>query len=306
MATARRPRQATPTRAGAAPERARATLALVYDFDGTLTPQPMQEYTVLPQLGISAEAFWDEVNVEAKRTRGDGILTYMRLLVEKIEANKAHLSRDALRRLARGIRYFPGVESWFDRINAYVARKSGGVVDTRHYIISAGLGEILEGVSIKRHFTRIYASQYYFNHHEVACFPTVVINDTSKTQYLFRINKGREEVIESINEYMPEAERPIPFTHMLYIGDGHTDVPCMTVTKNYGGFAIAVHNPRKRESETVCRELVEANRIDFFAPADYRAGRVLERRVRTILDIIVARILFEQEKHAFHREIGRA
>ncbi len=277
----------------------RDTLAIVYDFDGTLTPQPMQEYTVLPQLGISPQAFWQEVNAEVRATGGDAILTYMRLLVEKIEANKAHLSREALRRLARSIQYYPGVAGWFERINAYVTNCSGGLVQTRHYIISAGLSEILEGISIKHHFERIYASQYHFNHHEVACFPTVVINDTSKTQYLFRINKGRETPGESINEYMPEAERPIPFTHMLYIGDGLTDVPCMTVTKKYGGFAVAVHNPASAASIETCRELVRAERIDYFAAADYRPGRILEKRVKTLLDLIIARIQFARERHAF-------
>jgi 2-hydroxy-3-keto-5-methylthiopentenyl-1-phosphate phosphatase len=284
----------------------RDTLAIVYDFDGTLTPQPMQEYTVLPQLGISPQAFWSEVNDEVRRTGGDSILAYMRLLVEKIEANKAHLSREALRRLARGIKYYPGVAGWFDRVNRYVSAQSGGHVHTRHYIISAGLSEILEGISIKHHFERIYASQYHFNHHEVACFPTVVINDTSKTQYLFRINKGREAAGESINEYMPEAERPIPFGHMIYIGDGLTDVPCMTVTKMYGGFAVAVHNPEHAGSIETCRELVRANRIDYYAPADYRAGRSLEKRLRTLVDIIVARIRFAREHHAFLQETNQS
>jgi hypothetical protein len=102
---------------------------------------------------------------------------------------------------------------------------------------------------------------------------------------------------------MPEAERPIPFGHMLYIGDGLTDVPCMTVTKNNGGFAVAVHNPRDGRSVETCRSLALANRIDYFAAADYRAGKPLEKRVRTILDIIIARILFEREKHAFQREL---
>ena len=281
----------------------RNVLALVYDFDGTLTPQPMQEYTVLPQLGISGEEFWQEVNEEVIRTGGDSILTYMRLLVEKIDLNKKHLSRDALRDLAKNIKYFPGVESWFGRINEYVYERSGGAVEARHYIISAGLGEILEGASIKPHFERIYASQYYFNHHETACFPTIVINDTTKTQYLFRINKGREESLDSINEYMAEEIRPIPFTNMVYIGDGLTDVPCMTVVKNYGGYAVAVHEPENKHSIDVCKELAHANRIDYFAPADYRRGRRLEKRVKTMLDLIIANIFFEREKFEFQQEL---
>jgi phosphoserine phosphatase len=280
-----------------------STLAVVYDFDGTLTPLPMQEYTVLPELGIRADVFWREVQDEVARTGGDQILTYMRLLVEKIEENKKHLNREALRRLAAGIQYFPGVEDWFDHVHAYVRERSGGAVQVKHYLVSAGLDEILAGISIRARFERIYASQYYFDHHERAVFPTIVINDTAKTQYLFRINKGREETSESINDYMPEWERPIPFEHMLYIGDGLTDVPCMTVTKKYGGFAVAVHEPDNGKSVEVCRELVRAGRIDYYAPADYRAGRELEKRVRTILDLIVARILFEQERFRFQHDL---
>lgn len=279
------------------------TVALVYDFDGTLTPQPMQNYTVLPALGVSAGRFWEEVNAEVQRTGADQMLTYMRLLVEKVEQNRAHVTREDLRRLAAAIRYFPGVEDWFERIDRYVQAASGGQVKVAHYLISAGLREILEGASIKRHFTRIYASQYYFDHHERATFPTVVINDTAKTQYLFRINKGREEPLDSINEYMPEAARPVPFAHMLYIGDGMTDVPCMTVTKKNGGFAIAVYRPRNARSLEVCRTLARGERIDYFAPADYRAGGKLERRVKVILDLIIARIRFARERHAFQAEL---
>ncbi|MCP5145345.1 MAG: haloacid dehalogenase-like hydrolase [Gammaproteobacteria bacterium] len=288
------------------PPFAQNVLALIYDFDGTLTPQPMQEYTVLPELGLDPQEFWDEVGRQVKATGGDQILTYMRLLIEKIEANKKHLSREALRSLARDIEYFKGVEEWFARINKYVKAKSKGEVEVRHYIISAGLDEILAGISIRDHFTRIYASQYFFDHHEVARFPTIAINDTGKTQYLFKINKGREGLGESINDYMPETARPIPFEHMLYIGDGMTDVPCMTVTKKYGGFAIAVHKPDDDKTVATCRELADANRIDYFAPADYRAGQLLEQRVHSILDLIVARILFERERFDFRSSQGLA
>jgi len=279
------------------------TIALVYDFDGTLCPQPMQEYTVLPELGLTPSAFWEECQCEARKHKADAMLTYMRLLIEKIEARHTHLNKKKLRELAKGIRYFPGVETWFERINRHVKTVSAGRVKVKHYIISAGLKEILEGVAIRRHFAQMYASEYYFDHHDAARFPTVVINDTSKTQYIFRINKGIEDMTHSINEYMPEGERPIPFENMLYIGDGLTDVPCMTVTKNNGGFAVAVHKPRNPESLEVCRKLARANRIDYYAPADYRPGKTLERRVKLILDVIIARIMFHKEQFSFRRDI---
>ncbi len=271
-----------------------STLALVYDFDGTLTPLPMQEYTILPKLGISGQRFWKDVIEEAAKTKGDHMLTYLRLLVERIEENHQHLTRSDLRALAKDIEYFPGVERWFQRTTEYVRKLSGGKVKLLHYVISAGLREILEGVSIKSHFSRIYASEYYFNHHGVATFPQVVITDTQKTQFLFRINKGKEDVSDSINEYMPEGKRPIPFQNILYLGDGLTDVPSMTVTRKNGGHAIAVHKPRTSKSIAVCKQLLKAGRVDFFAPADYRKGKILESQVRTVLDLMVKRVMYDK------------
>lgn len=186
------------------------TIALVYDFDGTLSPQPMQEYTVLPELGEDSSQFWKECTKEAKKHKADGMLTYMRLLIEKMESHHTHLDKKALRNLAKDIKYFPGVETWFDRINEHVREKSNGKVKVQHYIISAGLKEILDGIKIRKHFEKMFASEYYFDHHNAAKFPTIVINDTSKTQYLFRINKGITDINKSINDYMPEKERPIP------------------------------------------------------------------------------------------------
>jgi len=271
------------------------TIAMVYDFDGTLTPQAMQDYTVLPQLGIPASRFWKNVQAEVAKKGGDPMLTYMRLLIEQIEANKTHLSRNDLRKLGKNIRYFPGVDGWFDRIAKYVADQGEGVVKLRNYIISAGQREILEGIRIRKHFARIFASEYYFDHHDRAVFPRVLVNDTIKTQYIFRINKGREDLSQSINEHMPESARRIPFSNIIYLGDGMTDVPGMTVTKNNGGYAIAVHPPRVRKSLETCRALLKAGRVDFYAPADYSTGKVLEKRVKLILDMIIARIRYEKE-----------
>lgn len=278
-------------------------IAIVYDFDGTLTPQPMQEYTVLPELGIEPKTFWDEVETETLNTQGDPILTYMRLLVEKIETNKKHLSRKALRESAQQIKYFAGVTTWFQRLNKYVSAKTSGKIELVHYIVSAGLKEILEGITIKQNFKQIYASQYYFDHHEVAKFPTIVVNDTTKTQFLFRINKGLEQTLENINEYMPEENRPIPFRNMLYIGDGMTDVPSMTVLKKNHGFAIAVYSKNNRESRSVCARLLAANRIDFYTEANYKKFSELETQTKRILDLMISKINFEEEKYNFIKNI---
>ncbi|MFH0919552.1 MAG: HAD family hydrolase [Fibrobacterota bacterium] len=284
---------------------AQKTIALVYDFDGTLTPQPMQDCTLLKVLNISPEAFWKEVRKENKKTNGDEILTYLRLLIKKANSAEVPLKPTDLKRLGGSIKYFPGVETWFRRINSYVKKVSRGKVKVKHYIISAGMKEILNGIRIRKWFERIYGCEYFFDQDERPTFPKVVINATNKTQYLFRINKGREELDESINEYMPEEERPIPFYNIVYIGDGMTDVPCMTVTKKSGGHAVAVHRKGGHKAFNVCKELLKAERIDYFAPADYGAGKILEKRVRLLLDLKVARINHKQETFRCRREASR-
>ena len=271
------------------------TIALVYDFDGTLSPQPMQEYTVLPRMGIAPREFWDKVNEEARATESDMMLVYMRHILESLDRKKIAVKREDFAKMARAIRYFPGVEGWFDRINAYVRKRSAGRAKVHHYLISAGQKEILDGVSIRKHFRRIYASEYHFNHHGVATFPKLLVTDTLKTQFLFRINKGREAVTESINEHMPEAERPIPFHNMIYVGDGMTDVPSMALTKKSGGHTVAVYDERKEREKGICVKLLDAGRADFVAEADYRRGSKLSKRMELLLDAVIADIAYRRE-----------
>jgi len=281
------------------------TIALVYDFDGTLSPQPMQEYTVLPKIGVEPAEFWAMVNREARETESDSMLVYMRHIIEALELGRINVKRGDFAVMAKAIEYFPGVPTWFPRINQYVRRKSGGKVKVQHYLISAGQKEILDGASIKKHFKRIYASEYHFDHHGVATFPKLLVTDTMKTQFLFRINKGREGINESINEHMPEAERPIPFQNMIYVGDGMTDVPSMALTKKSGGHTVAVYQ-RGGKGREVCVKLLNAGRADFIAPADYRAGSKLARRVELLLDAIIAGIAYRREAFRVLAENRRA
>lgn len=274
------------------------TIAIVYDFDGTLSPQPMQEYTVLPELDEKPEEFWAEVSRKAAESASENMLVYMRLLLEKAHRRELPIKKDTLAHLAQKIEYFPGVDSWFDRINNFVKQEQLGI-RIQHYVISAGLKEILEGVSIKHFFEKIYASEYHFNHDEIATFPKLLVTDTSKTQFLFRINKGLEHISESINNHMPKDERPIPFSNMIYIGDGLTDVPSMRVTKLYGGHAIAVY---KKGGKPICRQLLRDGRVDFIAPADYSSDKALEKRMKLLLKYMMAEINYKQALYACKRD----
>jgi len=266
----------------------------------------MQEYTVLPEIGIEPSKFWAEVNQTAETHAEEPMLTYMRLLVEKAETKGIHIGRSEFRKLGGNVKYFPGVEDWFPRMNAYVSAESNRKIKIRHYIISAGLKEILEGVTIKKYFKNIFASEYHYNHHHAATFPKLLITDTTKTQFLFRINKGRELLSESINSHMPLEERPIPFENIIYIGDGETDVPSMTVTRQAGGNAVAVFKSgrtgKAKKTQETCRTLLKAGRVNFIAPADYLPGSLLERRVKLLLKAVIGKIEYERELFQCRRE----
>ena len=269
------------------------TIALVYDFDGTLSPKPMQEYAFLPKIGVNASKFWTECNRIAKKEGADVLITYMHLMYQKAKAAGVRIDRDDLVAQGASVELYAGVEDWFDLIEDYATSVAGGHgVTLRHYLISSGLSEIIEGTTIYSKFRNIFASEYWFDAYELP-YPKRVITDTGKTQYLFRINKGLEDYSQSINEHMDEELRPVPFANMIYFGDGDTDVPSMAVMRKNGGHAIAVHPPGGAVAK--CVNLFDAGRVDFFAGADYRQGSDLFKRTCLLIDRIVADIRVREE-----------
>ncbi len=257
----------------------KTTIAIMYDFDKTLTTKDMQEYTFIPKLGMEAPSFWAKANALAQEEEMDSILAYMKLMLDESRKRNQPVRRSDFVSLGSNLEFFPGVLSWFEDIDK-LGQKLGLVID--HYIISSGLREIIEGSSVGDRFKRIYASEYLYDENGVAVWPKLSVNYTAKTQFLFRINKGVLDVFEDkkLNNFTPENSRPVPFTNMIYIGDGLTDVPCMKLVKYNGGKSIAVHKQGDMETSY---QLMREQRIDFFAEADYSADKELFALVSTIL-----------------------
>lgn len=261
--------------------------AIAYDFDGTLAPGNMQEYDFIPDLDMTKTEFWREVKQKARDHDADEILMYMQTMVERADHKKISIRKTDFQKYGKGIKLFSGVENWFDRIDAYGKTKG---VRVEHFIISSGLREMLEGTSIYKKFKKIYASGFVFDHHGIAKWPAVAMNFTTKTQYLFRINKGSLDVHDNevINKYVPQSERAIPFTNMIFIGDGDTDIPCMRLVKDQGGHSIAVYNPAKRDAKKKALQLVADGRANLIAPATYESGETIDQAVRAIIDKVEA------------------
>ena len=257
-------------------------VALMYDFDKTLSPRNMQDYGFMEGLDVSSEEFWAECSRLTRKHQMDSILSYMYMMLEKGQSQYL-LRRENFQRLGSSVKLFPGVRTWFDRITDYCGQY--GLI-CEHYIISSGLKEIIEGTEIADKFREIYAAEFLYGDNGIAKWPAMAVNYTSKTQFLYRINKGVLDVTEQreLNRYVPEDERRVPFRNMIYFGDGDTDVPCMKLTRVNGGHSIVVYQKDRAEAE----RLVSENRANFAFKADYSKGRPLEKAVMAIIDQIAA------------------
>lgn len=262
-------------------------IALIYDFDGTLSPGNMQEYDFIPATGEDKKKFWDRCNQKSESNDADPILTYLSEMIIQARKNEMSLKRDAFRNYGASVKLFDGVEGWFTRINKYGASRS---IEVEHYINSSGIKEMIEGTKIAKYFKKIYACSFFYDVDGVAYWPSVAVNYTNKTQFIFKINKGIESVADDklINIYQPEEKRTIPFRNMIYIGDGTTDIPCMRLVKEKHGHAIAVYNPADQTIGHSLEQLTRDNRINFIAAADYSLNSRLDLLVKAIIDKLAA------------------
>ena len=243
-------------------------VALIYDFDGTLSPLNMQEYDFLKAIGIKERSqFWAENAALIAEHNASNVLSYMYLMLKKARAADVSIRREQFVEFGRSIELYKGVERWFGLVNALGNRYN---VHIEHYINSSGLREMIEGTPIARHFKEVYACSFMYID-GVAVWPAVAVDFTAKTQFLFMINKGIAKVSENykVNRYVPDNERPVPFRHMIYFGDGETDVPCMRLVKQKGGNSIAVYRPRNSAKRQLAEQLVCENRVNFACAADY-------------------------------------
>ncbi len=265
-------------------------VALIYDCDGTLSYGNMQEYAFMEQLKITPDEFWGKSDKLAKEQNADSNLAYMWQMLE--EAKRMGTKREDFLSCGKNVKFFKGVEDWFERINAY-GKELG--IEVEHYMISSGLTEIVEGMPIYRHFKKIYANRFMYDANGAAMWPAQVVNYTTKTQYLVRINKGiLEEGDKRVNDYMAADDRPIPFNRMVYFGDGLTDIPSMAMLKSNGGHAIGVYPPRKKNNKKYANILLKDKRVDIIAPADYSEGSRIDAYIKVLLNKIKADHEFKQ------------
>ena len=267
-------------------------IAICYDYDGTLIKGNMQENSFIPDIGMETSEFWDEVKKDAKEHDMDEVLAYMHLMLKKTDEKNKPFNKNKLQEQGKSADYFCGVKDWFSLINEFAKDKA----KIEHYIISSGLDEMIRGSEIGKKFKHVFASGFTYDSNDVPKFPARSINYTTKVQYLFRIHKGicNSWNNSKINEYTLEKKRRIPFSRMIYIGDGDTDVPAMKMINYKGGYSIAVFPPKKGKRRTKqenakkkkVEQLQRDNRCQFVAAADYSENQQIYKIVVSLINRI--------------------
>ena len=262
-------------------------MALVYDFDGTLSPGNMQEFGFIQAIEQDASNFWKRSDEIAIGQDASNILAYMKLMFDEAHRKNIPLRRKDFRRFGAQIELFPGRRKWITLVNEY-GKQKGVVVE--HYINSSGLAEMIEGTPIAKEFKRIFACSFLYNDKGEAEWPGVAVDYTAKTQFLFKINKGILSIRDNklVNESMGEDKKRVPWSNMIYFGDGETDVPCMKIVKMFGGWSIAVYNPEKPSKIVTAKKLLKQDRVNYISPTDYTESGRTFTLVKAIIDKIIA------------------
>jgi hypothetical protein len=307
-------------------------IAIIWDFDKTLTPAYMQA-PLFRRFEVDEQTFWSESNKlnDFYHKRGvhnvskdtlylNHMLTYVREGIFK------GLTNSLLFDLGSEIDFYRGLPNLFEELRHCVENNEDFArhgVTIEHYIVSTGLRRMIEGSRIAPYVDGIWACEFvegtgkphYLDPGQKELFDqsspgyitdvAYVIDNTTKTRALFEINKGSNKHPEiMVNSTLTPENRRVPFQNMIYIADGPSDIPAFSIVNQYGGRTFAVYEPRDLNQFRQVNRLQQENRVQGIGEANYEGGSLTAFWITDAVDQIATKIV-EGRQAALRQSVGR-
>ena len=297
-------------------------IALVWDCDKTLISSYMQE-PLFRHYGVDGAQFWREVNALREYYGRSGVhvnpdTSYLNHVLTYVKQGLFKgLSNKLLREFGSELVFYPGLPEFFGNIRQLVEndpKYKAFDIKLEHYVVSTGFAETIRGSAIAPFVDGIFGCEFI----ETPALPGFVgaakvgaaetcaapaegeisqvacaLDNTSKTRYLFEINKGSNKYPDDIdvNSTIAHSDRRVPFENMLYIADGPSDVPAFSILNYNGGQTFAVYPKGDKQAFRQVDKLRRDGRVQMFGEADYTEGSQswlwLTEKVTSIADRIV-------------------
>jgi phosphoserine phosphatase len=280
------------------------TIALIFDFDDTLLPDSTTLF--LQSRGIDTDRFW-KVEAKALLEQGfDPTLAYLNLMLDNVQPGKplANLSVKELADFGATLddKFYPGVNSLRGDLQEIVSAVSRDI-SVELYIVSGGLQQLIEGSQLVRDtFTGVYGCLFGTSDDGVLKNVKRAITFTEKTRYLFEINKGFSQAHTAANQYLvnrfvKEEERRVPFSNMIYVGDGLTDIPCFALLKKSGGTSFGIFKPNDQGSaRRAFLEFLKTDRVVSTHSAKFGRNDDLGALLRTAVASTASQIAIKKQQ----------
>jgi hypothetical protein len=304
---------------------AQNVIAVIWDFDKTLTPEYMQR-PLFEKFGVDEKTFWNEANGLAEFYCRRGMRNvskdtlYLNHMLTYVSAGIfAGLNNRMLLELGAGIRFFEGLPDFFPKLKETIRKTPEFAlhdITVEHYIVSTGLREMIMGSKIAQHVDGVWGCEFV----EYVAEPGYLtkgltlfeatdalvrevgysIDNTTKTRALFEINKGTNKLQIDVNATLALRDRRVPFQNMIYIADGPSDVPAFSIVNQYGGRTFAVFKPKSMDHFQSVERLQKQNRVQGIGEASYVEGSLAAMWITNAVHEIAARIA--ADRNALLRE----
>ena len=294
---------------------------MVWDCDKTLISSYMQE-PLFRHFNVDGGKFWKEVNALKAYYGKQGITvnsdtSYLNHILTYVKAGLFKgLNNALLREFGKELKFYPGLPQFFGEVKSLInddEKYKAFDIRLEHYVVSTGFAETIRGSAIAPFVDGIFGCEFIESPAQPGFLDSLgdvpsadaapseisqvasALDNTSKTRYLFEINKGSNKYPETIdvNSSIARESRRVPFENMVYIADGPSDVPAFSILNYNGGSTFAVYPKGDVKAFRQVDALRRDNRVQMFGEADYETASQswlwLTEKVRAIADSIVER-----------------